>query len=852
MDRFSVGSATCVAALPAFFFAYPVSARHLPPQTGAKPAPHKAPVAAPVSKKPLPTPLLDPGLAAKLVAMEKAIEEKRVALGIPGMSLAVVQNDRVIYAKGFGWRDVAQRKPVTPDTLFAIGSSTKAFTALSLVMAQEDRKLQLSDAPRKYVPYFKLKDPAADAKITLRDLLSHNSGLPRTDISWIAGKLTREQAIRVLADVTPTAPFGTKWQYQNVMFATAGEAVGRAEHTTYENFLQTRLLKPLGMTATTLSVKEMQKRPDYAVGYDLTPKNPGSRPLPMRDLPAIAPAGAINSSARDMTRWLRLLLNEGTVDGKRLVSTAGLREVMTKRMTVAGSMGYALGWFVRDWNGHKVVEHGGNIDGFNAEVALMPDRKLGFVLLTNVSASPLGETALDAVWSNLVGAPKPAETAGGNGASTTVAPDAEAGKYAAPGIVADVKYSDGKLTLTVPGQPTYPLTPVAGRRYKLGNPAPDGFFVTFRPVQDKPGQVEAYLEQPQGNMALSRLVATPDDELKTLREAVGEYAGQEVPALSVAEKEGGISLTLPGQPSFPLRSKTKDVLYSPGLPEGYAVLLRRDATQKVVGITLKQPNGEFALNKKGEITPFIAPLTTDELVAKMIEAVGGEAALRRHTSLETTGKMVLENQGLTGTVHAWAKAPDLEASETALLALGKVEVGRIRDTFDGNKPESRVSFQPPGDEPGADEIAAARQRSRFRPLLELKTLYKDITITGKDTVEREPVYVVRFTPQTGEPVVNFVSEKTFLILRRETRVPLPAAMGGSALPVVETFRDWRDVDGEKVAFRTTSKSPNMGLTTTTIIRATFNVPIGAERFRSTPAGKTAPVPAATVPPATKF
>src|SRR6185437_12405160 len=125
--------------------------------------------------------------------------------------------------------------------------------------------------------------------------------------------------------------------------------------------------------------------------------------LPQREITAAAPAGAINSNARDMAQWLRFMLAGGTINGKRLVSEKGFNEAITKQITVAGTVSYGLGWFLRDWNKHNVIEHGGNIDGFNSQVALMPDQKLGFVLLTNVTASSLGPFAMNTVWKNIVG-----------------------------------------------------------------------------------------------------------------------------------------------------------------------------------------------------------------------------------------------------------------------------------------------------------------------------------------------------------------------------------------------------------------------------------------------------------------
>ncbi|HKC63517.1 MAG TPA: serine hydrolase domain-containing protein, partial [Pyrinomonadaceae bacterium] len=450
-----------------------------------------------------------PDLQTRLSAIEKAIEAKRQEYHIPGASLVIVKDDKVIYMKGLGLKDVERKLPVTPDTLFAIGSSTKAFTAMAAVMSVDDGKISLDDSPKKFLPYFKMRDAETDAKITVRDLLSHRSGVDRTDLSMVSGKLNREELIRVAGMAKPTARLGEKFLYQNVMFAAAGEIVARSQGTTWDDFIKERIFKPLGMKASNTTVAETLKSSDYALGYTYNPDTNETRRLPMREITPAAPAGAINSTARDMAEWLRLMLGEGTFDGRRLVSEKSFKELVSVQNKVAGDVNYGLGWFLRNWNGHKVVEHGGNIDGFNAEVAFMPDQKLGFVLLTNVSASPLVVDAMEIIWSNIVGRPEEGV------ASKTPASDMqrEVGKYllAEASLTFNVEMKDGKLWLTVPGQPQYELQNVGGRRYKLAD-APDGFFVTFRPAKNNTAETEMYLEQPQGNYVLARIKADETDK----------------------------------------------------------------------------------------------------------------------------------------------------------------------------------------------------------------------------------------------------------------------------------------------------------------------------------------------------
>ncbi|HEX8147626.1 MAG TPA: serine hydrolase [Pyrinomonadaceae bacterium] len=777
-------------------------------------------------------------LAAKLAAIEKAVEERRVANGIPGLSLVIVKDDRVIYMKGFGHRDFEKKVPVTPDTLFAIGSSSKAFTAMLVAMAVDEGKLSLDDPPKKFLPYFKLQDPEADAKITLRDLLSHGSGLNRTDLAWVSGALNREEVIRVAAQAKPTAKLREKFQYQNVMYAAAGEIVGRVENSTWEKLIAGRIFKPLGMKDSDTSAPEMQKARDYSFGYVYEEATKETRRVPMRDLPAIAPAGAINSSARDMAQWLRLMLGGGTFEGRRLVSEKSFAELFRPNINVnpSGTVKYGLGWFLREWKGHKVAEHGGNIDGFNAQVALMPDQRLGFVMLTNVSASPLPASAMGVVWSNLVGDPgapaqAPAAVAAGDPAAKI---ENEAGEYLleAANMKFTVAVREGKLSVSVPGQPTYALEPVGGRRYRLEGL--EGFHMTFRPAKDNPQETEIYLEQPQGNYTLKKVKAADAatasasgasaDYAGPLKEVVGSYEPEKQggPDVEVAVRDGKVVLVVPGQPAYPLVERSKDVLGSTALPETYSVAVRRDEAGRVAGITLKQPGNESVFNRAAE---FKAAITADELMRKVVEATGGEAALRRHKTLRITADVDLLHQGVGGEAVIYARAPNSFAQDVTLKALGK-KIGFFHEFFDGTEAADEGSFMPYNPKTGK-ELDEVRLNSDFYAPLNWKTLYKTAEIKKMSKVDGEDAYVVVFTPEKGSPVTQYISAKTFLPLRQDSL----ATSDTISMPVTETYSDYRSVDGVMIAFRRVQNSQAMGDTVLRIREAAFDVPVPDEAFR---------------------
>lgn len=781
-----------------------------------------------------------PDLAARLAAIEKTVEEQRKEKGIPGLSLVIVKDDKVIYAKGFGLRDVEHNLPVTPDTLFAIGSCTKAFTALAAVISQDEGKLSLDDSPKKYLPYFKINDPAIDEKITIRDLLSHRSGLAGTDIAWYTGALSREEVIRVAGTAKPTAKLGEKFQYQNVMYSAAGEAVARAEHSTWEKVISGRFLKPLGMKASRLSVREMQQTPDYSLGYDYNLETKKTRNLPMRDLTSIAPAGAINSNARDMAQWVRLLLGGGNFEGRRLVSEKGFAQLFSKITNIAPNIDYGLGWITMDWNGHKIALHGGGIDGFNSEVALMPDQKLGFVLLTNVSQARLTGTVREAIWKNLVGKPQADKTAatGTYDVTTTLTNSAsdlqrEVGVYnlAQANLDMEVTLKDGKLILSVPGQPPYTLENVGGRRYKFITDAPGDFFITFRPVKDNEAESEAYLEQPQGNFVLRRRKAgeaataakAPSDYNGPLKDTLGAYE-REGATINIAVNDGKVSLVVPGQPAYPLVEKEKDRLSLPALPDTYSVLIKRDAAGKISAIVLKQPEGEFEFKRAAEFT---APFSVDELMAKTIAAHGGEANLRKHTSLVTTYTLDFVTQGLSGEGNSSSRAPNATAQSMTFVALRK-KIGTLREFFDGTRGGTETSFSLPETKAGK-ELDDMRTRSDFYALPNWKTLFKTVTIRKMEKVGDEDAYVVVMTPERGNSITNYISTKSFLILKQDA---ISMSSDGASVPTTEIYSDYRPVDGVLVPFKTVQSSAGLGEAVIQLKEAKFDVALPDSVFRA--------------------
>lgn len=319
------------------------------------------------------------------------------AWNIPGAAVAVVQNDRVVYAKGYGVKEVGGTEPVTADTLFQIASTTKAFTTTALAMLATEKKLSFDDPVRKHVEYFRLSDVCADANVTLRDVVSHRTGLSRHDELWDDTPLTREEVVRSMAHIGLSRPFRTTYQYQNIMFIAAGEAVARRAGTSWDDFVRARIFQPLQMTRTVISDAEWNASSDRATGHSYYWKTGRVAPQRPIDTTTIGAGGAIKSSARDMANWIRFQLAGGTFDGKALVDAELLAETKTPhtviRMTGLTAeanpethvMTYGMGWNVQDYRGEQLVAHAGALNGFRTHAVLLPKRNAGFVILINAA-----------------------------------------------------------------------------------------------------------------------------------------------------------------------------------------------------------------------------------------------------------------------------------------------------------------------------------------------------------------------------------------------------------------------------------------------------------------------------------
>jgi CubicO group peptidase (beta-lactamase class C family) len=256
---------------------------------------------------------------------------------VPGAAVAVVKDGKIVFAKGYGYRDVARKQPVTGATIFPIASITKSFTVTALGTLVDQGKLDWDKPVRQYLPGFRMYDPVATEQLTTRDMVTHRTGLPRHDMIWYSSSFTREQLVERLRYLEPNKPIRSKFQYNNLMFLTAGYLGGRIGGLSWEDLVRQRVLEPLGMTNTKFSSDEARKTPDYALPYRKNRKTEVVSEIEFSRWGDVGPAGAMNSSIDDMAKYLLMHVNKGNVGGKQILGKNNADQMQSPQMVIQGS-----------------------------------------------------------------------------------------------------------------------------------------------------------------------------------------------------------------------------------------------------------------------------------------------------------------------------------------------------------------------------------------------------------------------------------------------------------------------------------------------------------------------------------
>ena len=547
---------------------------------------------------------------------------------VPGLAISIVKDGKIIFAEGFGLRDVEKNLKVTPHTLFAIGSCSKAFTAAAMGMMVDEGKVEWDKPVRTYLPTFKLYDAVASERMTPRDLLTHRSGLPRHDLAWYGSPAGRKELFDRLQYLEPNKDFRAAWQYQNLMFMTAGYLVGEVAGTTWEAFIQERLFAPLEMKESNVSIAESQKAADFALPYQ--EKEDKVVEIPFRNIDTIGPAGSINSNVLDMANWVLLNLGKGKFKDKPIISEAALGEIHTPQSVMPSSIqydeilynSYGMGWAIVPYRGHLLVEHGGGIDGFIAMVAFLPRDNMGAVILSNSGSTPLpsilvyniidrvlGLSPID--WSKRIKDQMDKAKAEAEKAKGEVDKDRKlntkpshplgefAGDYENPGYGTISISQEGESLRAKFGSLEFTLTHYHYDTFELFNTLLDMKQKLSFGTDPKGniGSLSIPLEPSVKDIVFTRAPEKAMMERSFLEKFTGQYENQGVTVTFSLKGEKTLVATVPGQPEYELVPYKGTEFNLKGVA-GLSVEFNLDDTGKPVAATLKQPGATTVFKRK--------------------------------------------------------------------------------------------------------------------------------------------------------------------------------------------------------------------------------------------------------------
>lgn len=570
--------------------------------------------------------------------LDTELEKVRVALNTPGFAVAIVQKDKIVYAKGFGYKDVENQVPVTENTLFAIGSSSKAFTSAVLGVLRKEEKIDFDERPGKYIPELRFAKPWMNEQIIVKDLMAHRTGLPRHDFSWFMfPSESKSELIKRIEFQEPFTGLRQQWYYNNWMFFLQGEIGARLTGKTWEQNVKELFFDKLGMTRSNFRIPDMEKDADKSLGYsvDLEGK---TKKMDYYNIAAMGPAGAINSSVSEMSNWLITWINGGKFKGEQIIPEDYVKEAMSAHMVVAAGTpskehpdvqfsNYGYGWFLASYRGHYRVEHGGNIDGFSASASFFPTDSLGIMILTNQNGSPLPNVVRNMVADRMLNL-EPADWLGETVKRLEEAKEAQAKAKAAADSTAKVSLTKpshilmdytgtyehpgyGKLEIDLKNDTLFVQTGLLGgflehkdydtfNMYLIyqGEPNTDNAF-PFQFVSNMTGDIsglKAALEPALDPIEFKRTPKENELSMDDLKKYEGAYMLMGVQEVKIYIKEEKLYAFVPGQPEYELVNIGEHE-FNLKVLEGFKVKFE-EKDGEIIAVGFIQPNGTFRGERK--------------------------------------------------------------------------------------------------------------------------------------------------------------------------------------------------------------------------------------------------------------
>ena len=557
-----------------------------------------------------------------------------------GFAIAVVEKNKIVYSRGAGFRDLEKKLPVTPNTLFAIGSCTKAFTSSLIGLLQKDGKIDYDKPVRDYLPELKFFNDAMNNNITVRDMMCHRTGLPRHDYSWYSFPTTRDSLIYRIRFLEPTAAVREKWQYNNFMFTAQGVIAEKLFSKPWEQLVKEKIFDSLGMSTSNFSVKDMAKSSDASIGYEVR-KDSIIKKMDYYNIDGMGPAGSINSSVNEMANWVITWINGGKFKGKEILPSQYVSEATSSQMVSGGGIPdkenpdihfstYGFGWSISSYRGHYRVQHGGNIDGFSALTCFFPSDSIGIIVLSNQNGSTvpgivrniLADRMLNLQrkdWNNFQ---KKADAK-----AKADAKESEKNKTAAAKINAPLTHAlkDYEGFYTNPGYGTmdiaikndslfanlktttfwlrhfrYDIFELFDADKEDGIDTTSGSGTAVRFQMNKAGEIETLeteLQPGVKSIAFKRSPKAAPVKIGELKKYIGDYELSGITAKVYLKNENTLYVFVPGQPEYETIPVGNDEFKLKAL-SGFSVKFEVNDKGDVAAINFIQPNGTFKAKKK--------------------------------------------------------------------------------------------------------------------------------------------------------------------------------------------------------------------------------------------------------------
>ena len=743
----------------------------------------------------------------KIEQLTKALESKRIEHHIPGMAIAVVKDDKVIMSQGFGVMDLENNKPVTTDTLFAIGSSSKAFTATMVGMLVDENKMSWDDKISEQLPSYQFSVDDKILPITYRDMLSHRTGYTRNDLLWFNGKASKDLILETAVKAEPEDKFREKFYYNNVMYLAAGEGVAKLTGQSWDQSLDHMLLQPLKMEDTT-SIHELAMKSEHlSLGYLWNEETKKHDLIPARNLNTIAPAGGIYSNVNDMAQWVRFQLNQGKVSAnekaKELISSMVLAETHQTQIPIGNGMNYGLGWMLHEWQNQPVVEHGGNIDGFAAQVGLLPESKLGFVLLTNLSVTPLQQESLSLVWSHLAGQQQKTQVTASDGA---VDYDEFMGKYLANfGPFKETFFTfllkdNGTPALDVPGQTVYELLD-PDETGKWFFKQTNTISISFE--RDSTGQVSVMRMQQNGlNFEIPKdgFEIPAEVEPGTFNEYLGMYDSKLLNGKVQAKVQNHrLTVDIPNQMAYELQLPDADGFRVFRIKDDTSVKFVKDETGAVTALELYKNKKELVESAAKIQVAQTEKLPSIEEINALRQVVKQKKALSKNSGFKLTGEVNLKGSGITGELLTQFDGEDNYKHVMDLGVFGIISA--VINSNQGMSDSMGTLTELHG------KYLKQAQRDHPANQLDWNRYYDSIKIIGLAEVDDHQTYEIILKKQDLPNATVYIDRLTGDVVKLNTKMMLPSV---GAIEMNIFYEDFREIHGLRLPFKSVVKNPLMG------------------------------------------